>query len=201
MDISLYAIVEDFKDAKEAAKGGASVIQLRRKDLADGRFLELAVQIREVLEGYKIPLFVNDRIDIALASGANGVHLGQCDLPIDAARRICGDEFPIGLTIDSIDDLDRVNALHLEYVAIGPVFQTNSKELKKPVLGLEGLIELRKATSHKVVAIGGIDDSNARSVIDAGADGVAVLSYIKNAEDKSLAVSKLKDEIYKAKVK
>lgn len=199
MDISLYVIAENLEDAEAAARGGASALQLRNKSLNDRDLFKLAIRMKSILREYNIPLFINDRVDIALASRADGAHLGQSDISPADAKRLGGKDFKIGITIDSLEDLNAANDLPVDYVAIGPIFPTSTKALKKSPVGLEGLSELRQVTRHPIVAIGGIDDSNAHSVIKAGADGIAVLSYVQKASDKASAVAALKEIIKKAR--
>lgn len=201
MDLSLYAIIDDLPTAIACAQGGASIVQLRNKSLNDRELFELAVNIKNVLDEYKIPFLINDRVDISLACDASGVHLGQNDLSPITARRLGGKGFCIGLTIDSEEDLIRANELDIDYVAFGPVFPTATKELTKKTLGLELFSDYRKKTHHKVVAIGGIDDSNAASLISAGADGVAVVSYISKSSNKIQSIQKLNESLNKAKQK
>src|SRR5918911_2140458 len=124
-------------------------------------------------------LLVNDRADIALAIGADGVHLGQDDIPPRAARSLLGDKAIIGFSTHSVEQAARAARLPVDYVAIGPVFATSSKENPDPTVGLEGVARARESVGQiRLVAIGGINEENARAVLDAGADPVAVISAL-----------------------
>jgi thiamine-phosphate pyrophosphorylase len=165
---------------EQLMQGGATLIQYRNKS-EDLRFaLDCARQLREITLG-RARLIVNDRVDLCLAADADGVHLGQDDLPPAAARRIleaAGGDRPmcIGFSTHNPEQAMAATSLPVEYLAIGPVFATSSKANPDPVVGLAGVREARKATSRPLVAIGGITRENCRSVMDAGADSVAIIS-------------------------
>ena len=166
--------------AEELMQGGATLIQYRNKP-DDLRFaLDCARQLREITRG-RARLVVNDRVDLCLAADADGVHLGQDDLPPAAARRIldaAGGDHPwcIGFSTHKPEQARAAASLPVDYLAIGPVFSTSSKVNPDPVVGLAGVRETRKAARRPLVAIGGITRGNCRSVIDAGADSVAIIS-------------------------
>jgi thiamine-phosphate pyrophosphorylase len=166
--------------AEELMQGGATLIQYRDKT-DDLRFaLDCARQLREITRGRAL-LIINDRVDLCLAADADGVHLGQDDLPPEAARRIldaAGGERSqcIGFSTHNPEQAGAAASLPVEYLAIGPVFATSSKANPDPVVGLGGVREARKATRRPLVAIGGITRGNCRSVIEAGADCVAIIS-------------------------
>lgn len=156
--------------------GGATLVQLREKHSPALQFYEAAVAAAQQSGVQQI---INDRVDIAMAIGAQGVHLGQDDMPPDAARGLLGEEAIIGYSTHNIEQAQKALALPINYLAIGPIFETSTKSDTSPTLGLEGLQAVRKVVgTMPLVAIGGISHSNARDVIEAGADSVAVISAL-----------------------
>lgn len=161
------------------SEGGASVIQLREKHLPPREFYKQAQETLAVARQRKVRIVINDRVDIALALGADGVHLGQHDLPPEAARGLLGDKAIIGFSTHNVEQALRAARLPIDYLAIGPIFATSSKDNADPVVGLEGLRNVRKAIgSLPLVAIGGISHENAAPVLQAGADAVALISAL-----------------------
>ena len=159
------------------SRGGATLVQLRDKQSPALQFYEHARAAMAVAARSGVQLIVNDRADVALAIGAHGVHLGQDDMPPEAARKILGAEAIIGYSTHSVEQAQRALGLPIDYIAIGPIFTTATKADTSPVLGLEGLRAVREAIGNiPLVAIGGISHANARDVIEAGADSVAVIS-------------------------
>jgi thiamine-phosphate pyrophosphorylase len=159
--------------------GGATLIQLREKHMPALQFYEHATAAIAVARKAQIQIIINDRADIALAAGADGVHLGQDDMPPDAARRLLGPEAIIGYSTHNIEQAQRALTLPIDYIAIGPIFNSSTKSDTSPTLGLEGLKAVRQAVGDvQLVAIGGISHANAREVLDAGADSVAVISAL-----------------------
>ncbi|EOQ98435.1 thiamine-phosphate diphosphorylase [Leptospira wolbachii serovar Codice str. CDC] len=183
-----------------AALGGVNLVQLREKETDSREFLELAKHLKEILRPFSIPLLINDRLDICLAAGANGVHLGQSDLPWQDARRILGKDAIIGLSLETKEDYHSLIKTDshpgLDYLAVSPIFETNTKTNTKPAWGLEGLKWLRTQTKLPIVAIGGIKESNAKDVLDAGADSLAVVSAICSAKDPKLATEILSEKFH-----
>jgi thiamine-phosphate pyrophosphorylase len=167
--------VSDF--AREVTAGGASLIQLREKQASAREILRLARELRRILP-QGVALIVNDRADLAVASQADGVHVGQDDIPAETARRIIGSERILGVSTHNPEQVEAADKLPADYLAIGPVFATSSKDNPDPVIGLEGIRNARKQTKKPLVAIGGISVQNCRSVIEAGADSVAVISEL-----------------------
>ena len=155
---------------------GARIIQLREKGLPTGEFRELAIEAVKTAHRFGSTLLVNDRPDIALYSGADGVHLGDEDLPPGAARELLGAELIIGVSCHSFEDVRSADLLPVDYIAVGPVFPTHTKELRYPVVGLDLVRQARAITKKPLVAIGGITADNAVQVIAAGAAGLAVIS-------------------------
>ena len=167
----------------KSVQGGVKLIQLREKDSSTKDFVDLAFKIKTILKDTGIPLLINDRIDVALAVGAEGVHIGQSDMPLVYARKIMGDSAIIGLSIESMEDFDHIpKEAKIDYLGVSPVFATTTKKDTKPPWGVEGLKLLRAKTDLPLVAIGGIGEANAKQVIDAGADSLAVVSFLCSAE-------------------
>lgn len=165
--------------------GGATLIQLREKHLPALQFYEHAKAAVAAARKTGAQLIINDRVDVALATGAQGVHLGQDDLPPEAARKLLGNEAVIGYSTHSIEQAQQALTLPIDYIAIGPIFETATKTDTSPTLGLEGLRAVRKAVGKvPLVAIGGISHINAGSVIEAGADSVAVISALLSDPDR-----------------
>jgi thiamine-phosphate pyrophosphorylase len=174
-----------------AVRGGATVVQLREKEASARETLELGRALLARLRPLGVPLIVNDRVDLALALGADGVHVGQGDLPPEVARRLLGPDALVGLSITGPVDLPTLDPAVVDYAGVGPIFPTGTKADATPALGLEELARLRRLLTVPVVAIGGITTANAASVIAAGADGVSVVSAICSADDCAVAASAL----------
>lgn len=176
---------------RAAVAGGVSVVQLREKDASTRDFVELGRILVAELKGGAVPLLINDRVDIALAIGADGVHLGQSDLPYAVARKLLGPAAIIGLSVESLADAEAAEHLDVAYLGLSPVFATTTKSDIKPPLGLPGIRAIRAISRHKLVAIGGIDAGNSGEILIAGADGVAVVSAICGADDPTRATREL----------
>ena len=161
------------------ADGGAKFVQLREKKLPPAGFFRQAKSALGVAAERDVTLIVNDRADVALALGAAGVHLGQDDLPPEAARKLLGDDAIIGHSTHNVAQAVAAAKLPVDYIAIGPIFATGTKANPDPVVGLDGLRAVREAVGDvPLVAIGGITEANAASVIGAGADSVALISAL-----------------------
>lgn len=167
---------------EEAIQGGVSIVQLREKSCSSQEFYEIAYKVAKLTKKYNIPLIINDRLDIALAVNAEGLHIGQSDLPYSVARQILGKDAIIGLSVETVQDARDAESLDVDYLGISPVFSTNTKTDTAKPLGLEGIREIKRFSSHKLVAIGGINLQNAKKIMQAGADGIAVVSAICSAE-------------------
>ena len=162
------------------AEGGATLAQLRIKDTSPRDFYNHAEEAVAVARALGIRLIINDRADVALALGADGVHLGQDDLPPAAARQLLGDEAVLGFSTHNVAQAIEASRLPINYVAIGPIFPTASKDRPHPVVGLDGLSCVRAMTGDMpLVAIGGITTLTARAVLEAGADSVAVIGALR----------------------
>jgi thiamine-phosphate pyrophosphorylase len=205
VDLRLYALVDPDVSgghdlaglSRKVVQGGATLLQLRDKTGSTLRMIEEARAIKQALAGTFVPLLINDRVDVALASGADGVHVGWDDMPVADARRLLGREAIIGLSIKTAEQAAKAPLDLLDYVCIGGVFQTSSKDNKEPPVRPEGFAKLAalvraRAPHMPVGAIAGIDESNAASVIAAGADGVAVISALSAAPDPADAAKRLR---------
>ena len=176
----------------EAVKGGVTMVQLREKDTPTGEFIALAQRLKEVLAPYNVPLIINDRVDVALAIDADGVHIGQSDMPYEMARKMLGYNKIIGLSVESINDLLKANELDVDYVGISPVFSTATKTDTATPFGIGGLKEAVRLSMHPTVAIGGMNKTTAKDVMLTGCDGIAVVSAISMAESPSQASAELR---------
>ncbi len=171
--------------AAELVAGGATLLQYRNKTGSARRLLDQARALRRLGAG-KVRLILNDRADLCLAAEWDGVHLGQEDLSPEAARRILGDRLWVGVSTHSPGQVQEMERSPVDYIAVGPVFATTSKEKPEPVIGLEGVRAARRTTAKPLVAIGGITRANCRSVIEAGADSVAVIADLHTEPRKAV---------------
>ncbi|WHA43214.1 thiamine phosphate synthase [Agrobacterium larrymoorei] len=188
VDASLADIAPLPELAAIAARHGATIIQYRDKHASTRRMIEQARLIAQALKGTGVPLVINDRVDVALAAGADGVHLGADDMEAETARRLLGADAIIGLTVKSMADAERVAETSADYACIGGVFETTSKVNPDSPVGLEGLKALRDFLRRKrpempVGAIAGITLERVPSIIAAGADGVALISALFRADN------------------
>lgn len=206
-DLSLYLVTDrgyigERKLAnvvREAVEGGVTVVQLREKNADTREFIELAQDIQMILYKYNLPLIINDRLDIAQAVEADGVHLGQHDMPVEMARDILGPEPIIGLSVENMEQLREANQKEVDYIGLSPLFVTGTKPELQHEWGLEGLKKASLESEHPIVAIGNIDSGNVGQVIQSGADGVAVVSDICAAQDPCAAAQKLWQGIQKSR--
>ncbi len=202
-DYSLYLVTDRVLSrgrstreiVKAAVSGGVTCVQLREKDCSTREFIDEALALKALLAAKGIPLIINDRVDVALAVEADGVHLGQKDMPIDVARRIGGSSLAIGISAESIEDAVRAEEEGADYIGISPVFSTPTKTDTAPPLGLAGVTKIRELVDIPIVGIGGINHKNTESVITAGADGIAVVSAIVSADDPRAASKRLREII------
>jgi thiamine-phosphate pyrophosphorylase len=183
----------------EVVEGGATLIQLRGKKWTSREFLDGGIEAARFLRRRKIPLIINDRVDIAIACNADGVHLGQDDIPLPCAREILGKSRIIGISASTVKEAQTAEKGGADYIGVGPIFRTLSKQDAGPILGLEGLSAIREAVKIPILAIGGISASNAADVVPAGADGVAVISAITSAARPQKAAAKIVEAIRKQK--
>jgi thiamine-phosphate pyrophosphorylase len=198
-DHALYLVVDEasyyghdlLTDLKMALIAGVNLLQLRQKRTDDQHFLSRSRQLKTLCAEYQLPFIVNDRPDIAFLSAADGLHLGQDDLDIDAARKIVGEEMPIGRSTHSLEQALVAEAEGADYIGFGPVFKTPSKENPDPAVGIEKLREVVAMISLPVVAIGGINHENIVLVRDAGPAGIAVIRAILASNDFTRATRNL----------
>ena len=189
-DLSLGRSLEEV--VSDAVKGGVTLVQLREKDASTGEFVALARRLMTLLKPLGIPLIINDRVDVALAVDADGVHIGQSDMTYEDARRLLGPDKIIGLSVESFEDIEAANGLDVDYIGISPVYGTPTKTDTAEPFGLEGLRNAVEMSVHPTVAIGGMNVSTIGEVMAAGTDGVAVVSAICSAENIREATSELK---------
>ena len=196
----LYAITDrkmlgktsEVEAARLCYAGGADVVQLRMKDTDGGEMLELAKQMQAVADEYNKFFIVNDRIDVAILASADGVHLGQTDIPISEARRLVGDDMIIGASVDNVEQAIKAVEDGADYLGVGAIFTTSTKPDAEQGIELDAIYDIKKAVDVPVVAIGGINKGNILHVMRAGADGVAVVSAIMAQEDIQSAAHELK---------
>ncbi len=206
IDLRLNAIVDperaggrDLADlARLCAEGGATLVQLRDKVSETGAMVEVARAIKRALQPFAVPFVVNDRIDVALAAKADGVHIGPDDMAVGDARALLGRDAIIGLSIKSVAEAEAAPVGLIDYVGSGGVYVTLSKAQNNAPIGPEGLARIigalhRRAPALPVAGIAGIDAGNAAEVIGAGADGVAVISALSLAPDPAAAARQLRD--------
>jgi thiamine-phosphate pyrophosphorylase len=174
-----------------AVQGGVTLVQLRDKAAGGRALLEQARALQALLTPRGVPLIVNDRVDVAVAAGAAGCHVGQSDLPAAAARALLGPDAILGVSLDAVDQVAAVDPDAVDYVAHGPFAVTATKADAGGPVGAEGLAAVRRRTPLPLVAIGGIDATNAGLAIGAGADGVAIVSAIMAAADPAAAAREL----------
>jgi thiamine-phosphate pyrophosphorylase len=205
VDLRLYALVDPARAgghdlpelARSLAEGGATLLQLRDKHGSTRQMVERARAIKAALAASGVPFLINDRVDVALAAGADGVHVGQDDMAAADARRLLGRQAIIGLSIKTMAQVEAAPIALLDYVCIGGVFATSSKDNPDPPVGLAGFAGMAAAVRARaaelpVGAIAGIDESNAGDTIAAGADGVAVISALSSTADPRAAARRLR---------
>jgi thiamine-phosphate pyrophosphorylase len=183
------------EQVERLAAGGATVIQLREKLASPRAFYEAALEAMNTARRLHVRIIINDRVDIAMAVNADGVHLGQHDLPPDHARHLLGESRIVGFSTHSVEQAVEADRKPVDYIAIGPVFATSTQANPDAVVGLELITEVRGRTSKPLVAIGGIVLSRARSVVDAGADSVAVISDLFSTGDISERIREFSDHL------
>ena len=204
VDYSLMYVTDDsitddtafFKILEDALKGGASIVQLREKSGNTRSFYNRALKAKTLCHAYRIPLIINDRIDIALAADADGVHIGQTDMPYGKARALLGATKIIGLSVSNTEQAIEAENLKVDYIGISPIFNTATKKSDlAPSLGIEGLKMIRPLFSKPIVCIGGIHQNNVADIIKNGANGVAVISAISKAKYPEKETKNLKEII------
>jgi thiamine-phosphate pyrophosphorylase len=183
---------------EKAVRGGARFVQLREKNVSTRFFVAEARRIKYLLKPFATPLIINDRVDVALAADAEGIHLGQEDLPCALAREIMGPKAIIGLSVECWADVEAAENMDVSYLGVSPIFPTPTKTDTKGAWGLEGLAKIRNYSRHPLVAIGGLNEANAAAAIRAGADCVAVVSAVCASSDPLQASQRIYDIICKS---
>ena len=191
MDYALYLVTDaglsrgrsHLQVVGAALRGGVTIVQYREKSATTRRMIEEARELRKLCASAGVPFIVNDRVDVALAVDADGVHVGQDDMPAALARRLIGDKKILGVSAGNPEEARRAVADGADYIGASPVFATPTKSDAPPPMGAEGLRRLAQAVSVPVVAIGGMNAENAQSIMAAGASGIAVVSAIVAADD------------------
>ena len=207
IDYSLYLVTDralarartTLDIVKAAVRGGATCVQLREKDCSTLEFIQQALSVKEFLSIRGVPLIINDRLDVAQAVNADGVHLGQTDMPLGMAKKIVGDAMIIGISAESLEDAIEAEKGGADYLGVSPIYVTPTKTDTAPPLGLEGLKQIRNAVKIPLVGIGGLNKDNSADVIRHGAEGVAVVSAIVAAESPETAARELKQIIAAAR--
>lgn len=209
LDLILYLVLDPLlcggingmiNTTKIAVSNGVTAIQLRSEHEFSGKdWYYAALALKEALSDTFVPLFINDHVDIALAVDADGVHIGQSDLPVDVARQLIGKDKWLGLSVTNQQQLKAVPWQQVNYIGIGPIFPTTTKKNATVAIGTEQLTELVKLKQCPAVAIGGIDESNVTNIIQTSIDGVAVVSAICGKKDIQQATLSLITKIKQAK--
>lgn len=200
LDFTLYLVTDrslargrPLADVVRAAvSGGVTVVQMREKDAGTRDYVKRAMELKRALDPLGVPLIVNDRIDVALAVGAAGVHVGQDDMPCGDARRLVGDDMIVGVSVNAPEEARRAASDGADYLGVSPIFDTPTKTDTPKATGLLGLATIRAVTGLPLVAIGGLSASNAADVVAAGADGIAVVSALMAADDPEAAARALR---------
>lgn len=180
------------ESVEQAILGGSTVIQLREKDCSSKEFYQLAKRIKEITSRYQIPFLINDRVDIALAVDADGVHVGQSDLPVSVVRHLLGKDKVIGASAHNVEEAKRAVADGADYLGVGAIAATNTKDASR--IPIEEVKAIRKAVSVPIVAIGGICKENIPIVKKTGVNGIAVISAILAKENITQAAKEMVEE-------
>jgi thiamine-phosphate pyrophosphorylase len=186
--------------ARLAYEGGADIVQLRMKNATKDRMLDDALKIKEIADDMCRFFFVNDNVEVAVESEADGVHLGQSDMPLPEAREIMGDHMLIGISANTVETAKLAESQGAAYVGVGSIFSTSTKPDADQSLGLDAIFTIRQAVDIPIVAIGGINMGNIQDVIRAGADSAAVVSAVVSQDDVRKAAHDLRDLILKARL-
>jgi len=183
-----------------AVQGGVNLVQLREKNVMTNEFLQIGKRLKYILDAYKVPLIINDRMDIAIALDADGLHLGQSDMPYAIARKIFGHKKIIGLTVNTLLQAEQAENLDVNYLGVGPIFHTQTKLDAGQPWSINELKKLRSFSKHTLIGIGGINASNAGEILKIGFDGVAVVSAICSTQDPQKSAMQLFDIVKTSKL-
>lgn len=182
-------------------QSGISCVQLREKTLSQRELFHFGCALKSLLDSYNIPLIINDHVDLCKKLDAFGVHLGQSDLDVKTARTVLGPEKIIGLSVNSLEQLQQSEKQPIDYIGLGAIFPTGNKADVETIWGLNGLQQASARTSRPIVAIGGINECNARSVMEAGAQGIAAIGAFHSASNPFLTIQKLKEATHDRKTR
>lgn len=190
IDYSIYLVTDEIAlkgrellpVVEEALQGGVTLLQYRNKNAEGGKLYEEALALKKLCDKYNVPLIIDDRLDIAVAVGAAGVHIGQDDIPCKIARQVLGDDYIIGVSAHNPQEAQQAIDDGADYLGCGAVYATTTKA-KVTALGLDGLAAIRRAVQVPMVGIGGVDLSNAKDVLSVGVEGIAIVRAILGAED------------------
>ena len=202
-DYSLYLVTDRMlmstrtlgEAVGQAVSGGCTLVQLREKDISSLDFYALALEIKMITDSYGIPLIINDRIDIAMAAGAAGVHIGQNDIPADIARKVIGKDMLLGVSVSSATEAVNAAEAGADYLGVGAMFPTGTKRDAK-VVSMEELGKIRRTVDIPIVVIGGINSENAMLFRPMGIDGLAVVSAVIASHDIKKAAVHLKSQFF-----
>ncbi|ABS42158.1 thiamine phosphate synthase [Clostridium botulinum] len=179
------------KVVEDAILGGVTIVQVREKDVSTREFYNVAKEVKEVTDYYKVPIIINDRLDIAQAIDASGVHLGQKDMHLNIAREILGKDKIIGISVGNVKEALEAQNNGADYLGIGTIFPTGSKKDVDAIIGIDGLSKIKDSISIPSVAIGGINKTNFKDVLKTGIEGISVISAILDEDDIKLAANNL----------
>lgn len=179
------------KVVEDAILGGVTIVQVREKDVSTREFYNVAKEVKEVTDHYKVPIIINDRLDIAQAINAHGVHLGQKDMHLNIARRILGKDKIIGISVGNVKEALEAENNGADYLGIGTIFPTGSKKDVDSIIGIDGLSKIKNNISIPSVAIGGINKTNFKDVLNTGIEGISVISAILDEDDINIAANNL----------
>lgn len=191
VDYSLYLVTDRgilkgrdiFEAVEEALIGGVTLLQLREKDVSSLDFFNIALKMKALAKKYNVPFIINDRLDIALAVDADGLHIGQSDLPLEVTRKLLGENKILGYSVGNLEEAIYGEKHGADYLGAGPIFPTGSKADAGSPIGVQGLTELKKAVSLPIVGIGGISLSNLKDVKKSGIEGISLISAILGRSD------------------
>lgn len=209
LDLSLYLVLDPIlcggingmvETTKIAVANGVTAVQLRSEHEFSGKnWYYAALALKEALSDTRVPLFINDHVDIALAIDADGVHIGQSDLPVDVTRKLIGNNKWLGFSVANRQQLDEVSWQLVDYIGIGPIYPTTTKQDAAPAMGMPQLTQLVKLKQCPAVAIGGININNATPVLQSGIEGIAVVSAICGQKNIQQATLSLLEKVQQAK--
>lgn len=202
-DLSLYLVTDRSLSngrslceiTEQAVAGGCTMVQLREKSCSEQEFLEMTEELLQITRPAGVPLIVNDRPDVAVKAGADGIHIGQSDMDALRARQIVGENMIIGLSVENVEQAIEAEQLPVDYLGLSPVFSTATKTDTAAALGLEGVTAISRVSSKPLAAIGGINTKNTADIIKAGADGIAVVSAICSAPSPYHAAIELRNRV------